>query len=123
VTEPLALLVYERVLPGGQLVNRLQDLGYRVLTVSDPATLVEHAEKEKPLLLIADVESRSDRVCEAIKQLKQHGPTAHIPVIAVASAGSDREDAARSAGAELVVTDTAVRLHLTQLLDQALHVE
>ena len=29
MTRPLALFVYEKLLPGGPLVNRLQDLGYR----------------------------------------------------------------------------------------------
>src|SRR5262245_49139849 len=39
MTEPLALVVYEKLLPGSQLVNRLQDLKYRVQTVADPTQL------------------------------------------------------------------------------------
>jgi two-component system, cell cycle response regulator DivK len=124
VTEPLALLLFERLLPGSQLANRLEDQGYRVKTVPNAESLVTLADEEKPLLVIADAESRANRVCEAIGRLKQNPTTAHIPVIAVvAASGSPRESAARAAGAEMVVTDAAISLHLKQLLDQALHVE
>ena len=44
MSEPLALVLYEKLLPGSQLVNRLQDLKYRVQTISDPAKLTESAE-------------------------------------------------------------------------------
>ena len=37
--QPLALVLYEKLLPGTQLVNRLQDLNYRVQTVNDAALL------------------------------------------------------------------------------------
>ena len=47
MTEPLALVVYEKLLPGSQIVNRLQDLNYRVQTISDPALLAECAEQGK----------------------------------------------------------------------------
>jgi len=124
VTEPLAMLLYERVLPGGQLINRLQDLRYRVQIASGPDTLVEEAEKEMPLVLIAEVETRTEQVCAAIRRLKQHAPTAHIPVIAVV-AGSQPgpEESARGAGAEMVVTDAAILAHLKPLLAQALGVD
>ena len=35
MTQPLALVLYERLLPGSQLVNRLQDLNYRVQVIAD----------------------------------------------------------------------------------------
>ena len=124
MTEPLAFLLFERMLQGSQLLTRLENLGYRVKTVPDPGSLLDLAEKEKPLLLIADAESRSNQVCDMVAQLKRHAPTAHIPVIAVvAASGSPREADARNAGAEMVVTDAAISLHLKQLLDQALHID
>ena len=124
MTEPLALFLYERLLPGGQLVNRLQDMGYRVQSISAPASLVEHAEREKPLLVLADVEAHQEEVCEAISRLKQNVATAHIPVIAVSSGtNSAGQAAARDAGATLVVSDTAILAHLSQFLDQALQVD
>src|SRR6266516_924225 len=116
---PLALFVYERLLPGGQLVNRLQDLGYRVQSLANPATLVEQAEREKPLLVMADLEPSEEEVCAAIVALKANGATAHIPVIAFAAPSRAAvQEAARAAGATLVVSDTAILVHLQQFLDQ-----
>jgi CheY-like chemotaxis protein len=124
MTQPLALFVYERLLPAGQLVNRLQDLGYRVQSLSDPAALVEQAERETPLLVMVDLEPRQEEICAAIANLKKNSATAHLPIIAFASASHvPLQEAARAAGATLVVTDTAILLHLEQFLDQALQVE
>ena len=125
MTQPLALFLYEKLLPGGQLVNRLQDLGYRVHSISDPRKLVDSAEQEKPLLVIADLEPHHQRVCDAIAQLKSNQATAHIPVIALTNTDptSTVHAAARSAGATLIVGDTAILAHLSLFLDQALQVE
>ena len=119
--EPLTLLLYERLLPGGQLVNRMQDLGYRVQAIADPATLLEQAEHEKPLLIMADLEPKLEQICEAISRLKKNSQTSHIPVIAFASSSeSDVQKAALAAGATLVVNDAAILQYLQQFLDQAL---
>jgi CheY-like chemotaxis protein len=124
MTQPLTLCVYERLLPGGQLVNRLQDMGYRVQAIADPATLVEQAEREKPLLIMADLEPRQQQVCEAISSLKKNSATSHIPIIAFAPARNAAvQDTARTAGATLVVNDSAILVHLNQFLEQALQVD
>lgn len=123
MSRPLALFVYERLLPAGQLVNRLQDLGYRVQSLADPAKLVEHAEQEKPLLVLADLEPLPQGVCAGIAALRANPGTAHLPVIAFAGAAHDAaHEAARGAGATLVVNDAAILVHLNQFLDQALEV-
>jgi CheY-like chemotaxis protein len=122
--QPLILVLYERILPGSQLLNRLQDLGYDVQSLSAAADLVQKAEKEKPLLLIADLEPKTTEVCQAIASLKQNPATSHLPVIALES-GRDPAlpDNARKAGATFVVNDRAILVHLKQLLDQALQVD
>ena len=121
---PLTLLLYERLLPGGQLVNRLQDIGYRVQPIADPNTLVEQAEHEKPMLILADLEPKQQQVCEAISQLKRNSNTSHIPVIAFASSTEDPlRTAALNAGAKLVVNDTAILQYLQQFLDQAIEID
>jgi CheY-like chemotaxis protein len=121
---PLTLLLYERLLPGGQLVNRMQDLGYRVQPIADPATLVEQAEHEKPLLVMADLEPKHQQVCEAIARLKKNAGTAHIPVIAFASSSdSALQKSALDAGAKLVVNDVAILQYLQNFLDQALQID
>ena len=89
MTQPLALVLYEKLLPGSQLVNRLQDLRYRVQTIADADRLVECAEQAKPMLVLADLESTRKNVCAVLTRLKQDAATKHLPVIAISG-----EDAA-----------------------------
>ena len=111
-------------MPGSQLVNRLQDLRYRVQAVSDPAKLVEFARAEGTMLVFADLNSPGNEVCAVIAQLRQNPATAHIPVIAFADEGTvPLQAAAREAGATLVVNDAAILTHLAQFIEQALQVE
>jgi CheY-like chemotaxis protein len=121
MTEPLALICYQRLLPGSQLVNRLQDLGYRVRTLGEASSLPTCAAQEKPLLVLVDLETSG--ACEAVGQLKRAPATGHVPVLAFADEGrSDLQTAARQAGATLVVSTAALLPQLRQLLDQALEV-
>jgi CheY-like chemotaxis protein len=124
MTQPLALVLYERLLPGSQLVNRLQDLKYRVQTIAEAARLVECAEQARPMLVLADLESSRDDVCPAIARLKQNDATKHLPVIAFAGESSDAlQAAAKAAGVTLIVSEAAILNHLPQMLEQALQVE
>ena len=121
--QPLAIVFYERLMPGSQVVNRLQDLNYRVLAVSNAALLVAIVKRETPLLLLADMDARAD-ICGAIASIKADPAAAHLPVIAFAP--DDRPEllaAAEKAGANFTVAETALTPHLPQLLDRALHVE
>jgi CheY-like chemotaxis protein len=124
MTQPLAIVLYERLLPGSKLVNRLQDLSYRVLTVTAPGGLAPCAEQEKPLLVLADMVAARGGVADAIAQIKKNPTTSHIPVIAfVEEKESALQQAARDAGASLVVGEVAILTHLEQLLDQALQLD
>jgi CheY-like chemotaxis protein len=124
VTTPLALVFYEDLIPGSQLVNRLQDLPYRVQAVSELAELVSCATSASPLLIFADLVSKQGDVCAAIKKLRASPATAHLPIIAFAD---DAEvaliEAGRAAGATLVVADSGILTHLTQFIERALQVE
>jgi PleD family two-component response regulator len=124
VTQPLALVVYEKLLPGTQLVNRLQDLKYRARAVTDATTLVACARQDKPLVILVDVFSSRHNIAGILAQLKQTSETQHIPIVAFA--GDDAkalQESALAAGANLVVTDAAILNHLPQMLEQALRVE
>ena len=124
MTQPLALVVYEKLLPGSQLLNRLQDLNYRVQAITNADNLVESAEQTKPMLVLADVESSRQNVCAALTCLKQNPATQHLPIIAFGGDNApDLQAAARAAGATLVVGETAILSHLAQFLEQALQVE
>ncbi len=124
MTQPLALVLYEKLLPGSQLVNRLQDLGYRVLVVVGTESLQAVAEQEKPMLVLADLASTKSKVSDAIARLRQNPATSHLPVIAFADEQETAlRTAAEGAGAALVVNDTAILTHLEQFLERALRLD
>jgi PleD family two-component response regulator len=124
MTQPLALVLYEKLMPGSQLVNRLQDLSYRVQTISDPALLTQCAEQAKPLLVVADLESAQDKVLGAIQGLRQNAATRHVPVIGFSKDDTpERRTSAEKAGITLFVTEAAITNHLPQLLERALELE
>ena len=124
MTQPLALVFYERLLPGTQLVNLLQDLGYRVHTVADAADLQSAAIEYRPMLLLADLQTARGDVIASISQIRSSPDTAHLPILAFTSKESSEAHAeARQAGATLVVQDQALLNHLPHLLEQALRIE
>ena len=123
MTQPLALVLYEKLLPGSQLVNRLQDLNYRVQTISDPSLLTQCAEQSKPILVVADLES-TQNVLNALGQLKQNPVTSHLPIIGFSKEDTpEKRNLAEKAGITLFVTEAAIMNHLTQLLQRALELE
>lgn len=122
--QPLALLLYERLLPGSQLLHRLQDLGYRVASVPGPEALIDTCLREKPIVLLADIIERTDAMCAALTRLRETPETSHIPVIAIFSSSSPQmEEVARQTGAKLAVQDTAILAHLPQFMESALSLE
>jgi CheY-like chemotaxis protein len=124
MTQPLAVVVYEKLLPGSQLVNRLQDLKYRVQALTDADSLVACAQQERPMLVFADLASTRNNVSAAIRELRQNPATQHIPVVAFTPEdAAEMQAAARAAGATLVVNESAILSHLPQFLEQALRVE
>jgi PleD family two-component response regulator len=124
MTQPLALVLYEKLLPGSQIVNRLQDINYRVQVIADADRLVECAEQAKPMVVLVDLQSMRNNANAAVARLRQNAATKHIPVIAFSGEGTDELQAgARAAGATLVVADMAILTHMPQFLDQALQIE
>jgi CheY-like chemotaxis protein len=121
--QPLAIVCYERIMPGSQLVNRLQDLSYRVLVLNNPAQFAATVQRESPLLAFIDLETRGD-AADAIARVKANAATQHVPVIAFApDSKPELFDVAQKAGASLVVGETALAGHFQTLLDQALHLD
>jgi CheY-like chemotaxis protein len=121
--QPLAMVFYERLMPGSQLVNRLQDLNYRVFSLHDTARLAATVQRESPLLLFIDLATPGD-VCGMIATIRSAPATAHIPVIGFAPENEPNLlTAAQNAGANMAVTETAVIAHLSQLIDQVLRVD
>lgn len=124
MTEPLALLFYEKLIPGQQLFNRLQDLGYRVQTVNDADTLKDELEAQKPMLLIAEFPAAKTVVHDAIASLKQNPATAHVAVLAYIAEGNPiLQETARAAGANLIASESGLLEQLPQLLEQVLRLD
>jgi len=124
VNLPLALLCYEDLMPGTQLVNRLQDQRYRVQVVGNAAELPAVAAQHGAMLALIDLVSKKTDVCGVIRQLRATAETSHLPIIAFADeADTALQAAGKAAGATLVVTDGAILTHLPQLIEQALQVE
>lgn len=126
--QPAALLFYENLLIGNQLLNRLQDLGYRVVAVGDLTKLGELAVQEKPIVCFAELGALADRVLTAIRGLRAAPATEHLPVIALFNPSGKRadrelEDQARAAGATLVANIEGIQGQVPQLLEQALEVK
>ena len=122
--KPLALIHYERLMPGSQLVNRLQDLGYRVQTVTEASELLESARREKPMVAIFDLLASKANICAIIQEMKADKETEHLPVIAFAAAKDQKLHAeATRSGATLVAFDEALLLQLPHLLEHALRID
>ena len=124
MTQPLALVFYEKLMPGSQLVNRLQDLNYRVQAVNDLASFQRCAQSEGPDAGVRGFGIEGERRLPGIAALKSDAATQHVPVVAFASERAvELQAAAQKAGAKLVVSETALLDHLPELLNQALQVE
>lgn len=123
MTQPLAIVCYEVLMPGSQLVNKLQDLGYRVKTLTTAAQLAAEAASARPLVVVADLRSEKCDVCAQIAALRKNKETAHVPVIGFAETKAAALHAqARESGATLVANAHGVLSQLPQLLEQALEV-
>jgi DNA-binding NarL/FixJ family response regulator len=125
MTTPLALIFYENLLIGNQLINRLRDLGYRAKPVRDLTKLPQLAAEEKPLVVVTELAGLADRVCAAVRAVRAQAATAHVPVLAIQSPTKKRADkkvaeAARAAGVTLVASKSAYLAQLPQLLEQVL---
>lgn len=124
VNLPLALLCYEEIMPGTQLVARLEGLRFRVLSVHNAAELPGAAAQAGAMLVLVDLASKKSNMAEVIRQLRAAAATAHVPVLAFADeTDTALQEAGKAAGATLVVTDAAILAHLPQLIEQALQVE
>lgn len=124
VTQPLAIVFYETLLPGRQLANKLTDLGYRVQTATVAAGVADLVRKERPMVLIAQLGLRHGDFCGVIAELKKDPAVAHVPVIGYTSTKDKKlQDAAVKAGAKLVAADSAILDQLPHLLEHALAVE
>ena len=124
VTRPLAIVFYEKLLPGTQVVNRLTDLGYRVTATQTAVDVPRLVREHTPMVVIADLALRHGDFCGIIAQLRASPDLAHVPVLGYCDSKHRKlVVAALEAGAKLVAAEQGIPDQLAQLLDQVLAVE
>lgn len=124
MTEPLALVAYERMMPGSQLLVKLRDLGYRSEHVKRLRDLPVAAAEKKPLIVLLDLLWRAEDALDAIGLLSNDPDTEHLPIVAYADMEDERLlEHALHRGAALVAGDDGILAQLPRLLDQALEVD
>ena len=122
VTRPLALIYFQSPLVGNQLVNRLQDMQYRVNTAGTTAEFLNQARDGGIMLVLADVEGADEALLETLRTLRTEEATRHIPIIAFSSSQTTL-DYAQKAGCTIAVEASVLLAHLPQILEQALQLE
>ena len=122
MTQPLALIYYQKLLPGSTLANRLRDLNYRVHAAANLGELVSVSQTEGPMLLLIDASGEGEEVFDALRKLRSEAKTAHVPILAFAET-EPRLESARTAGATVAATDAAMGTHFEQLMEQALRLD
>ena len=124
VTRPLAIVFYEKLLPGTQVVNRLTALGYRVTATQTAVDVPRLVRENRPMVVIADLALRHGDFCGIIGQLRASPDLAHVPVLGYCDSKNRKlVDAALEAGAKLVAAEQGIPDQLAQLLEHVLAVE
>jgi CheY-like chemotaxis protein len=94
------LVVDDEVAIVRMLKDRLESVGFEVLTAYDGAQAVEVARQERPDLIIMDVTMPRMDGLTAAKQLRSDPTTAHIPIVMLTARGQESdEQAGYAAGA------------------------
>ncbi len=121
MTKPLAVLCYEKLLPGSQLVNGLEKLAYRVEVLNDAERLPETVRRLRPMLALVDMASSRTDVAAQIKALRDAEETSHLPILAFAGQNDETaRNSAREAGADLAANEALLLEQLPSLLNQIL---
>jgi CheY-like chemotaxis protein len=121
---PLAFVCSENMVLGTQLVDRLQELGYRVEILSDANHLSDQTRAARPFVIVSDLVSRGTDLAPMIKGLRHDQATAHIPIIGMTTNPNQQFHAdAIAAGASVVAMESGILAQLPQLLDMALAVD
>ncbi len=124
VTKPLAIVFYEKLLPGSRLAFRLADLGWRVSEVKLATQLVAEVRAQRPVVVLMELALRTGDSCPVITDLKRDPDIRHVPVLGFGDPKNKKlSEAAIAAGAGLVAAEAGLLEQLPRLLDHLLAVE
>jgi CheY-like chemotaxis protein len=122
--KPLAFVCCENMVLGTQLVDRLQQLGYRVEVLADPGQLSSQTRAAKPFVIVSDLVYRGMDLVPVFKSLRHGKETEHIPIIGMTTSPNQQLHAdAVAAGASVVAMESGILAQLPQLLEMALAVD
>lgn len=124
VTKPLAIVFYEKLLPGSRLPFRLADLGWRVSEVKLANQLIPEVRAQMPLVVLMELALRTGDTCPVISEIRRDPVVRHIPVLGYCDPKNKKLcDAAIAAGASLVAAEAGLLEQLPHLLNHVLAVE
>jgi two-component system cell cycle response regulator DivK len=99
----------------------LQFRGYRVVEVTDGGEAVAAAERERPDIILMDVQLPGISGLEAVRRIKARRDLRHIPIVAITSfALSGDEKKAFAAGCDAYVTKPYEPRELLKLIEKLL---
>ena len=115
---PLLLVVSDDLLLPSRIREAAKPLGYAVQTVSSAASAREALQKmPPPRAVLVGLNARRFDPLVFIRDVKADPQTQHLLVLAFAGhVETEKHADAREAGADLVVANSSVALHLPQIL-------
>lgn len=118
---PLILLVSDDLLFPSRIREALRDLPYRLKTTGSESGLVAAIEAESPAAIVVNLTARRYDPLALISRCKADPATRVIPLLAFAGhVESEKQAAARAAGADKVAANSSVSLHFPALLTRLL---
>lgn len=124
VTKPLAIVFYEKLLPGSRLPFRLADLGWRVSEVKLANQVLPEVRAQMPIVVLMELALRTGDTCPVISEIRRDPVVRHIPVLGYCDSKNKKLcDAALAAGASLVAAEAGLLEQLPHLLNHVLAVE
>lgn len=123
-SQPVSMVIHDRLMPGSAIANRLVDRGWRVHTCSGKDVLLEQLRRHKPMLVVVQLDLRGGDTCQLIQDLRADVELAHMAVLAYGPLANTRlRDAAITAGAQVVAAESSILEQLPSLIDAALAVD
>ena len=115
---PVLLVVSDDLMLPSRIREAAKPLGYAVQTVASETGVWDAVRKTPaPQALLVGLTARRMNPLALIVALKADAQTAILPIIAFAGhVETEKHQAAREAGADFVVANSSVALHLPQLL-------
>jgi len=124
VTKPLAIVFYEKLLPGSRLPEwdwfALLDLS----EVKLANQVIPEVRAQMPIVVLMELALRTGDTCPVISEIRRDPVVRHIPVLGYCDPKNKKLcDAALAAGASLVAAEAGLLEQLPHLLNHVLAVE